>query len=114
MKQLDSMFTQKTTSGEIYHLCYTDNTREVISRARFLELLPMTSYDHEDGVYWFRSNFWLFAETPQDAPKINGGKKLVHIHRADGTTETDAQWWARQDEIDDYRQTVDGSSYRGQ
>ena len=102
MKQLDSMFIQKNETGEIYHLCYTDNTREVISRARFLELLPMTSYDHEDGVYWFRSNFWLFAETPQDAPK------------ADGTTETDADWRARQAELEDYAATVDAASYRGQ
>lgn len=114
MKQFDSMFIQKNASGDIYHLCYTDNTREVITRARFTELLPLTKYDHEDGVYWFRSNYWLFAEMPQDAPKTHGTKKVVHVQRADGTTETDAEFWARQGDLDDYRQTVDGSSYRGQ
>lgn len=114
MNQPDSMFIQRNETGEIYHLCYTDNTRDVISRARFTELLPLTQYDHEDGVYWFRSNYWTFAETPQDAPKTHGGKKVVPISRADGTTETDTQWWARQGELADYRQSVDGSSYRGQ
>ena len=54
------------------------------------------------------------VQTPQDAPKTHGGKRVVHVQRADGTTETDAQWWARQGELEDYRQTVDGSSYRGQ
>lgn len=66
MKQPDSMFIQKNASGDIYHLCYTDNTREAISRARFIELLPLTKYDAEDGVYWFRSNYWMFAAPPQE------------------------------------------------
>lgn len=114
MKQHDSMFIQRNETGEIYHLCYTDNTREVITRARFVELLPLTKYDHEDGVYWFRSNYWVFAETSQDAPKTHGGKKVVHVQRADGTTETDAQFWARQSELADLAATMDAASYRGQ
>ncbi len=114
MKRYDCMFIQRNETCEIYHLCYTDNTREAISRARFVELLPLTKYEDDDGVYWFRSNYWLFAEMPQDAPKTHGGKKVVHISRADGTTETDAQFLARQGELADLAATMDAASYRGQ
>lgn len=54
------------------------------------------------------------AETPQNSPKTHGAKKVVHISRADGTTETDAQWWARQGELADLAATMDAASYRGQ
>ena len=114
MKQYDSMFIQKNASGDIYHLCYTDNTREIITRARFMELTRLATYDPEDGVYWFYSNKSGLAETPQDASKTHGDKKVVLVHHIDGKTETDADWLARQAELDDYRQTVDAASYRGQ
>lgn len=114
MKQMDSMFIQKNASGDIYHLCHTDNSREVISWHKFSELLPLTSYDAEDGVYWFKSTNWALAQPAHNAPKTNGDKKVVLVHHIDGQTETDADWLARQAELDDYRQTVDGSSYRGQ
>ena len=105
MKQPDSMFIQKNASGDIYHLCYTDNTREVITRARFVELARLATYDPEDGVYWFYSNKSGLAETPQD-------KKVVLVHHIDGKTETDADWRARQAELEDYAATVDAASYR--
>ncbi len=117
MKQYDSMFIQRNETGEIYHLCYTDNSREAISYEQFHRLLPAFTYDPEDGVYWFdggKASILELTQTPQDSPETNGGKRVVHAQHLDGTTETDAQWWARQGELDDYRQSVDGSSYRGQ
>lgn len=45
---------------------------------------------------------------------IPAGRRVVHVQHLDGTTETDAEWWARQRELDDYRQTVDAASHRGQ
>lgn len=77
MKQIDSMFIQKNETGNVYHLCYTDNTRETISRARFVELSRLATYDPEDGVYWFYSNKSGLAQTPQDAPKTHDSKKVV-------------------------------------
>lgn len=72
-----------------------------------------------------RHHSWLTVHTihfdngfdyqpPQDAPKTHGTKKVVHVQRADGTTETDAQFWARQGELADYAATMDAASYRGQ
>lgn len=41
-------------------------------------------------------------------------KRVVLVHHANGTTETDAHFWARQEELADYAATVDAASYRGQ
>ena len=115
MKQPDSMFIQKNASGDIYHLCYTDNTRETISRARFAELSRLATYEPEDGVYWFYSNKSGLAVPPDNAPKTHGSKKVVPVHHIDGKTETDADWQAwlcRRDELEDYAATVDAASYR--
>ena len=113
MKQYDSMFIQRNASGDIYHLCYTDNTREVITRARFTELLPLTKYDQEDGVYWFRSNYWLFAQTPDVAPGRTNSRRVVLAHHIDGYVETDEAWLANQEQLD-YAATMDAASYRSQ
>lgn len=113
MKQYDSMFIQRNETGDIYHLCYTDNSRDTISRARFTELLPMTKYEADDGVYWFRSNFWPFAQTPQDSPISHDAEKVTLSHHIDGYVETDAAWLANQDKLD-FDATMDAASYRGQ
>ena len=65
----------------------------------------MITYHFDDGFDY---------QPVQVAPCSTNSRRVVHVQHADGTTETDAQWWARQGELEDYRQTVDGSSYRGQ
>jgi len=113
MKQYDCMFIQVNETGYIYHLCYTDNTREVITRARFMELVSQTKYEDDDGVYWFRGNFWMFAQTPDNAPETHETKKVVLVHHIDGYVETDAQWLARQEQLD-YDATMNAASIYGQ
>lgn len=43
---------------------------------------------------------------------VPAGRRVVHVQHADGTTETDYDWWARQAELDDYQQTLHEASYR--
>ena len=66
------------------------------------------------SVYTIHFDNGFDYQTPQDAPKTHEARRVVLVRHVDGQQETDADWLARQAELDDYRQTVDAASYRGQ
>ena len=106
MITIKSVFIEKSGEREIPHLCYSDGTQQVISDAQFTDLLPDLKYDGDNGVYWYT------RQTPHNAPKTHESRRVVRVYHVDGKTEADADWLARQAELEDYAATVHAASYR--
>lgn len=111
----------RDSRGYFYHTG-EKSTRNV--RIDWAEYDRISAMALAQGVEYRRHSWWTFYTVHFDngfdyqpvpvAPGRPNSRRVVHVQHLDGTTETDAQWWARQGELADLAATMDAASYRGQ
>lgn len=111
----------RDSDGYFYHTGEKSSRNVRIDRTEYDRILDAADkvntdyrqHSHASGFYLHFDNGFIY-QAPQDAPRTDDGKRMVAVGHINGKIETDAAWFARQAELEDYRQTVDGMSYRGQ
>jgi hypothetical protein len=94
--------------GPVYFMKTTHSKATEVPRADYLAMLDYPG-EWREGDYYA-----TVSQTAQDGAGRTEARRVVLVHHIDGEEETDAEWLARQGELEDYRQTVGGMSYRGQ
>ena len=111
----------RDSRGYFYHTGEKSARNVAISRDEYERILvTAVSQKVEYRRHSWQSVYTIYFDngfdyqTPHNAPKTHETRRVGLVHHVDGYVETDEAWLARQAELDDYRQTVDAASSRGQ
>ena len=121
MKQITIQVLGYDARGWFYHTGETYDRNVRITRAEYDAILaevkrqwtPRREHRHAGKVTIHFDPPFVYQPAPVGAGGTNS-KRVVLVHHANGATETDAQFWERQEDLADYAATVDAASYWSQ